>query len=176
MQLVLHRGDDIGLTPEQQQAIRDQQQKTQEECAAAASELAAQTDALSQLISQDKPDVQKALEQLDKVLDAERIIKRAQVANALAISALLTDEQRTKLRQITERMAAAGPPPQQLRMKFEQAMTTMHKAQEAGQDVGDIHKVVTEAQRLQDDGQFKQAEDKVDEALKRLGENEKEQK
>ena len=53
-----------------------------------------------ELVKQGRPDESKTLAQLDKVLNLEREIKRAQIALLIKIKNSLTPEQQTKLREI----------------------------------------------------------------------------
>jgi len=63
-------------------------------------QLQAEAEKMVELVKQGRPDESKTLAQLDKVLNLEREIKRAQIALLIKIKNSLTPEQQTKLREI----------------------------------------------------------------------------
>jgi Spy/CpxP family protein refolding chaperone len=106
--LLLRNAQEIGLDEQQQQFIHDQAEKMQEKFPAMQEELQKQMTALGEVLRQDKPDPQQAAAQLDKVLDAEREIKKLQLEFAIAVRNKLTREQQDKARELRVRLASEG--------------------------------------------------------------------
>jgi hypothetical protein len=71
-------------------------------------ELQKQVAALGDVLHQEKPDPQQASAQLDKVLDAERQIKKTQLEFALSVRNKLTPEQQAKAKDLRVRLASEG--------------------------------------------------------------------
>jgi Spy/CpxP family protein refolding chaperone len=107
----------IGLTDEQKTTIRGELLQAQTRFTELQWELQDQVESLVSLLKQEKVDEQQALAQLDKVLDVEREIKRAQIGLMVRIKNKLTPEQQAQLREIRGRgfpgrRLPPGPRPQ----------------------------------------------------------------
>jgi Spy/CpxP family protein refolding chaperone len=109
LELVMQNQQEIGLQEGQRDAIRQEIQKAQSFFLDWQWKLAGEVEKLKKLVDAAPIDEVRALEQVDKVLAAEREIKHAQLALLIHIKNLLTDRQRQKLGELRQR--SAGPPP-----------------------------------------------------------------
>ena len=107
-ELIMLHQDAIGLTPEQQTAIRAEMQKMMAQFTDLQWQGSAATEALATLVSKERPDEKEVLDQLDKVLNLENQIKRLHIGLLIRIKNTLTPEQQTKLRELAGK---AGPRP-----------------------------------------------------------------
>jgi Spy/CpxP family protein refolding chaperone len=98
----------VELTAEQKAEIQEIMHKGQEQFKERHHKLSDEMTALGEALSPDRVDEQKALEQLNKMLDTERDIKRARLSLAIAIKNKLTPEQLARVREIKEEHAKAG--------------------------------------------------------------------
>jgi Spy/CpxP family protein refolding chaperone len=116
-ELIMRNQKAIGLTDEQKTTIRGELLQAQTRFTELQWELQDQVESLVSLLKQEKVDEQQALAQLDKVLDVEREIKRAQIGLMVRIKNKLTPEQQAQLREIRGRgfpgrRLPPGPRPQ----------------------------------------------------------------
>jgi Spy/CpxP family protein refolding chaperone len=176
-QLIMQHADELSLDDGQKQFIQSKVQEMQEKYPDLQQNLQKQVGALGELLHQDHPDEQKALAQLDKVLDSEREIKRAQMSLALSIRGKLTPEQQGKLRDMRQKMMAEAhehgqgqQPPESLRAKMQQVQQLVQKLHEDGKDASDIQPLMEKVQPLVRDGKFKEAEESLDRVIKSLQE------
>jgi Spy/CpxP family protein refolding chaperone len=107
-ELIMLHQDAIGLTPEQQTAIRAEMQKMVAQLTDLQWQGSAETEALATLISKERPDEKEVLTQLDKLLNIENQIKRLHTGLLIRIKNTLTAEQQAKLRELT---GNTGPRP-----------------------------------------------------------------
>jgi Spy/CpxP family protein refolding chaperone len=179
-QLLMQHADEIGLDPGQKEFIHSQFQQLQEKYQDLQQNLQREVGALGELLRQEHPDEQKAIAQLDKVLDGERGIKRLQLSLSLALRGKLTAEQQGRLRDIQQKMMAdaqrRGPgqqPPESLRAKMQQMQELVRKSQEQGKDLDAVRPLMEQMQPLMREAKFKEAEELLDRALKTLQESDK---
>lgn len=113
----------IDLTQQQKGEIQELMEQAQGQSKELQQKLAQEMSALSAILAADRVDEPKALEQLDRVADAERQIKRQQLALLMSIKNKLTPEQLAKVREVRAEQArraaekarekqAAQPPPE----------------------------------------------------------------
>lgn len=95
--LVMRHQQTIGLTAEQRSAIVAAIQQTQPRFIEAQWQLEAETSSLSQMVTGPRIDQQAVLAQIDRILDLERQIKRAQIELLVRIKNQLTEEQQQRL-------------------------------------------------------------------------------
>jgi hypothetical protein len=99
-ELIMRNQKAIGLTDEQKTTIRGELLQAQTRFTELQWELQDQVESLVSLLKQEKVDEQQALAQLDKVLDVEREVKRAQIGLMVRLKNKLTPEQQAQLREI----------------------------------------------------------------------------
>jgi Spy/CpxP family protein refolding chaperone len=129
------------------------------------------------LVKDDHPDADKALAQLDKVLAAEREVKRVQIALMISLKNLLTPDQQAQLRELRQKTMAEGKGkrpgddvPQSLQMKMMQAQQQAKQLKAEGRDLASLQALVQKFEPLMKEKKFTEAEAVLDEALKLLGE------
>ena len=96
--LIMRHGRELGLTDEQKSFMRGEIQKTTTRFNELQWQLQDAMEALGEIMRSNSVNEQQALLQLDKVLDAEREIKRLHIGMAIRIKNQLTPEQQAKLR------------------------------------------------------------------------------
>ena len=98
--LVLRHQQEIGLTAEQKEFIKSEILRAQLRFTELQLQLADEAEAMISLVKQDRVDEQQTLAQLDKILNLEREIKRAQFVLVIRIKNRLTPEQQTRLQEL----------------------------------------------------------------------------
>ena len=96
-ELVMRHQQDIQLTPAQRETMMLAMEDAQKQFNRHQWNLQTEMQALQGLLSQNTVDEKKALEQLEKVLDLERQVKRTQISLMIKIKNDLTDAQKEKL-------------------------------------------------------------------------------
>jgi len=109
-ELVMQNQKAIGLTPEQKTYIRDQIRQAQLRFTELQWQMEDAAEALRTLLEKDRVDEPQALAALERVLDAERQIKTAQITLMVRIKNRLTPEQQVKLRELRSRGGWAETP------------------------------------------------------------------
>jgi Spy/CpxP family protein refolding chaperone len=113
-ELIMQHQNAIGLTADQRTAIRAEMQRMMAEFTDLQWQESAETEAWETLVRQARPDEQKVLAQLDKLLNIENQIKRLHTGMLVRIKNLLTSEQQAQLQELTR---GSGPRPRALREK-----------------------------------------------------------
>ena len=104
--LVMAHQKEIGLDDAQKNFIRGEILRAQTRFNELQWQLQDNMETLAGILKQNPADEEKVLAQLDKVLNVEREIKRAQIALMVRIKNKLTPEQQARLRQLR---AESGP-------------------------------------------------------------------
>ena len=138
-------------------------------------------EALGALLKKEAVDEQGALAQLDKVLNEEREIKRAQLALVLGIKNKLTTEQEVKLREIKTKIAAGQLPSLEeaqrvLEEKLKNVQASVQGWQNEGRDPSKVAEIMQEFEPLMKAARLKDAEAVLDRVLKLLRESDKDKK
>ena len=113
-ELIMQHQNAIGLTADQQAAIRAEMQKMMAQFTDLQWQQSAETEALATLVKQDRPDEKQVLAQLDKLLNIENQIKRLHTGLLVRLKNLLTSEQQAQLQELAR---SGGPRPRALREK-----------------------------------------------------------
>jgi Spy/CpxP family protein refolding chaperone len=108
---IMGHAEEIGLTPEQRNAIRDEIRGAQKQFTDLQWQLEDAVDAMGTLLKPSAVDEKAALAQLEKVLDLERSIKRAQMGLMIRIKNKLTPNQQSQLGYLGRMQMPAQPPP-----------------------------------------------------------------
>jgi len=110
-ELILGHQEAIALSPEQKSFIREEVGKAQAQFTNLKWQLQDAMEILVSQLKQTPADEQRVLGQLEKVLAAEREIKRTQMSLMIRIKNKLTPEQQVRLRELRQQMHKnAGPP------------------------------------------------------------------
>src|SRR6266581_8388230 len=96
-EMIMQHQRELGLTDEQKTFMRSEIQKTTTRFNELQWQLQDAMEALHEIMKANSVNEQQALAQLDKVLDAEREIKRLHIGMAIRIKNQLTPEQQAKL-------------------------------------------------------------------------------
>lgn len=99
-ELVVQNRQEIGLTPDQWTRISESIRELQRNIVDLEWDMLEASQTLIELLDQTQVDEATALEQVDRVLTTERMIKRAQLALLITIKNILTPEQQNQLRVI----------------------------------------------------------------------------
>jgi len=103
-ELLMQHQQEIGLTQEQRDSLKAELRKAQTQFTELQWQLQDEAEKLVALVRQTQVDETQALAQLDKVLSAEREIKRAQIGLLIRIKNRLTAEQQARLQEIQSKM------------------------------------------------------------------------
>ena len=90
----------IGLTSDQESAIRTEMQKTMAQFTDLQWQQSAEAETMNALMKQDRVDEKQTLAQLEKLLAIENNVKRLHMAMLIKVKNILTPEQQTKLREL----------------------------------------------------------------------------
>jgi len=105
-ELVMQHQETIGLSPEQKDTFKNDIRQAQLKFTELQWKLQDEMEKLVSLVKQPHVDEQQALAQLDKVLAAEREVKKEQVKLLVRIKNNLTPEQQAKLAELRPKPAA----------------------------------------------------------------------
>lgn len=170
-ELIMMAHAQIGLTQEQQEAVRARVQKTQASSDDLRQRLEQETAALSSLARQDKVDESAIAAQLDKVLDVERQLKHLQIGMLAGIKNMLSPEQQGKLRDIEKDGGAQIGEEMRRRLteKVERVEAGARAWQASGRDTSTIARAMQERVKpLLDSGRPIEAEAELDRLLEQL--------
>ena len=103
-ELIMQNQQALGLTEDQKTYLKSELRKAQQSFTDLQWQLQDEVEKMASLLKQDQVDEQQAIAQLDKVLNIEREIKRAQFGLTIRIKNKLTAEQLNRLREIKGRM------------------------------------------------------------------------
>lgn len=103
-ELLMQHQRGLGLTEEQKNYVKTEIQKAQARFTDLQWQLQSEMEGMAGLLKEDKADEQQVLAQLEKVLNVERDIKRAQISLIVRIKNRLTTEQQAQLREIKNSM------------------------------------------------------------------------
>ena len=99
-EFVMQHQQTIGLTEQQKNFFKTEFRKAQTRFTELQWQLSDESEKMVALVKQEPLDEQQALAQLDKVLNAEREIKRLQLSLVIQIRNALTPEQRARLTEL----------------------------------------------------------------------------
>jgi Spy/CpxP family protein refolding chaperone len=99
-ELVMQHQQTIGLTDQQKTFLKTTLRKAQTQFTELQWQLSDESEKLAVMVKQEPVDEQAVLAQLDKVLNAEREIKRTQLSLVIQIRNNLTPEQRARLNEL----------------------------------------------------------------------------
>ncbi len=180
-ELVMQHQSEIAFTVDQRNALTDRIEKARTRLGELQQRLEREVEDLAALVKKDRVDEQAVLDELDKVLNQERELKRAHMKLVVGIKNNLTSEQQAKLREIRSKIAAGqirSPEEVQrvLEGKLQKVQTGVQDWQNAGRDPGTVAEIMQEFEPLTKAGRHNEAEGVLDRALKLLQQVEKDQK
>lgn len=169
--LVMFASGRISLTQEQREALRARIEKAQPRFDELRQRLERESAALAALAKKERVDEAALTAQLDKLLDAERDMKRVHFGLLVAVKNLLTPEQQATLRKLAKEGVEklTDETRQRLSAKVERVQAGAQKWADSGRDPSAI------AQAMQDEfkplieaGKVSEAEAVLDRLLKQL--------
>jgi Spy/CpxP family protein refolding chaperone len=175
-EIILLARDQIGLTQEQQEALRARVQQTQSRSDGLRQRLERETAALATLVKQDHVDEAALTAQLDRLLDAERELKHLHLGLLASIKNLLNPEQQAKLRVIAKDGGAqlGEATRRRLTEKVERVKAGAQKWAASGHDPSVIAQTMQEKVKpLLDGGKVIEAETELDRLLAQLSQGQK---
>lgn len=104
-ELVMQHQKALGLTEEQKNAFKSEMQKAQSGFTNFQWQLQTELEIMAFLLKQEKVDEQRVIDQLDKILDIERNIKKTQFTLIVRIKNGLTAKQQQQLQEIKGKMS-----------------------------------------------------------------------
>lgn len=182
-ELILRHGEAIDLTDAQREFMMTEVHKAQDRFSELHQKLQKESEATAALLSKNRVDETAALAQFEKMLEQERVIKRAHLALMVTLKNKLTTEQQTKLQEIKKQEAAitaqTGRPPEPhaaVMAKMKRVEAGVEKWINEGRDPSPVGELMQGLEPLTKQGKFKAAEELLDQALKLLGGDEKPKK
>jgi len=183
-ELVIRYAQEIGLTDEQKEALKPEVEKAQARFKELQPQIQQEVQAGAALLKEERPDTEKVLAQLDKVLAVEREMKRLQLTLLIAIKSKLTAAQQTQLQELKQKLAAEAPrpgpgqmPPASFQAKVQKIQERMRQWQTEGRDLSGVSEALTqlkqELEPLMKQQKFAEAEAVLDRALTLMGEEQK---
>jgi Spy/CpxP family protein refolding chaperone len=176
-ELIMRCAAEIALTDEQKELIKTHAEKAQASFRELQPKLDQEVQAMGALVKEENPDTEKALAQLDKVLAAEREVKRVQIGLMISLKKVLTPGQVAQVQEARQKMMAegrgrqpGGDVPQSLQIKMQQVQRQAQQMKAEGHDLAPIQQAMQQLGPLMRDKKFAEAEAVLDEALKALGE------
>jgi Spy/CpxP family protein refolding chaperone len=166
--LLINHAQEIGINDQQKQAIESKVHEDRKQFLELQQNLQRQIAALGGILRQDRPDQQEALTQLDKVLAAERDIKRMQLTFSLAIRNQLTPEQFAKAKELRQRYFAEGHGGQAfegIRLKMQRLQERIRQLQAEGRDASAELQASQQCKQLMQEGKPGEADAVLHRAL-----------
>jgi Spy/CpxP family protein refolding chaperone len=102
-ELIMQHQQALGLSEEQKNFFKNELRQAQTRFTELQWKVQDEAEKMAELIKQPQVDESQVLSQLDKILNLERDVKRAQIALLIRIKNRLTPEQQAKLREIRNR-------------------------------------------------------------------------
>ncbi len=170
--LIVRAQEDVKLTEEQRKSLRDATDKMDARFRELQERLKVENDAFVALVKEGHVDTAAALAQLDKFLDAEREMKRAQIGFMLTVKNVLTPEQQAKLGAFRKAQGLDRPSMEEFQKrlvtKAERIRIGVEKLAAGGGDTGPVAAIMEEVRKHMEQGKPKDAEAAIDRALKEL--------
>ena len=170
--LIVRAKEEVKLTDEQLKAFRDATDNVEPRFRELQERLKSENDAFIALVKPGRVDATAALAQLDKFLDAEREMKRAQIGFMLTVKNVLTPEQQAKLTAFRNARgldrASMEEFQKRIVTKAERVRVGVEKLASSGGDTGPIAAIMEEVRKHMEQGKPKDAEAAIDRALKEL--------
>ena len=180
---ILEHGEDIGLTDAQRDFIMTEMHGAEDRFSGLHQTLQKEMEATAALLKHNHVDETAALAQFEKMLDRERVIKRAHLALMVSLKNKLTPEQQAKLQEIKKQQALitaqtghAPEPHAAVIEKQKRVAAAVQKWIDDGRDPSAVGELMQDFDRLAQAGKFRAAEELLDRALKLLGVEDKPKK
>jgi Spy/CpxP family protein refolding chaperone len=173
-ELMMHHQEELGIDKDQLEAIQAEIKKAQEEVSSREQKLKQAVQGLRAQLEKEEIDEASTLTQLDKVLDAERGLKRLHIGMLVRIRNHLTADQRAQAKKLMAKLPQAMPPAQQakiqqrLHAKVERVKQHVEAQAQSGNPPTDIVNRMQKFGVLMKQGKIKKAEALLDQVLKSI--------
>ena len=170
-ELILQAREQIGMSPQQLEAVQVRVTKTQPQSEELRKKLELETAALAALVKAERVEEAAVLAQLDKVLDAERELKHLHISLVIALKNLLTPEQQAKLHEMTKEGGTQFAEATRARLteKMERVKAGAEAWAAGGRDPSDVLRAMEQKFKpLIESGKVVEAEAELDRALEQL--------
>ena len=171
--LIVRAQEEVKLTDKQRQQLRDVTEKMDVRAPELQKRMKAENDAFLALMKPGHVDTAAAIAQLDKLLDAEREMKRAQIGFILAVKNALTPEQQAKLTAYRKAEGLDRATMEEFQKRFvvkaERVRIGVERIVSNGGDPGPVQAAMEEVRAMMEQGKPKEAEAAIDRALNLLG-------
>jgi len=167
-EFILQHKDAIGLNDAQSDAIINAAQKAQPDFEEMQRNIKSATEDLAALLTNNSVKTDAVLAQVDKVLDREREIKRAQIRLVLSLRQQLNAEQIEMLAELKkkERGAGGGDFERVIKEKAERVQKGAERWQSEGRDASPIAALMDKIEPLLREGKPQEVNAILDQALK----------
>jgi len=179
-ELVMRNAEAIGLTDLQRESVMAEMRKAEGRFREFDPQIRKEMQAMLDLTKEERPDPEKVLAQLDKVLAAEREMKRTHMALMIAIKNILTPAQQAQLQELRPKPPAPptpdapqGVPPGSIKEKMDRVQAGLKEWKDAGRDPVPVDQILREFDPFIKERKFAEAEAVLDRALEALRKDEK---
>lgn len=173
-ELIVRAQDEVKLNDVQRQQLREETEKVEARASELQRQMKEANDAFVALMRPARVETAAALAQLDRLLDAEREMKRTQIRFMLAVKNTLTPEQQAKLTAFRKAQgldrAAMEEFQRRIVTKAERVKAGVEKLAADSGDIAPVAAIMEEVRTLMQQGKPKEADAAIDRALKILGE------
>lgn len=163
---------DIALTDAQRSRLQEETAKMSARFRELQEKVRTQSDALGNFVKEQRIDAPAALAQLDRLLEAEREMKHAQVGLMITIKNELTGEQQAKLSAFRKAHPPQSPPSdgteRRMTEKAERIRAGVERLFDSGGDPRPVAAIMEEARIASEKGDHHEVEKALDRALKAL--------
>jgi PAX-interacting protein 1 len=176
-ELVMRNAEEIRLTDEQREFIASECQKVQGRFPELHQQLQKEVQAMAALMKEERPDAEKVLALLDKVLAAERELRRTHLTLMLTIKSKLTAAQQTQLQELKQKQPPEGPrpggpmPPASFQAKIQKVQALVRQWETEGRELPGMGQMRRELDQFMREQKFAEAEAVLDKALDLLGDD-----
>jgi len=151
----------LNLTDEQKAFVQRESQRTLERAAELQAQIRKEAEALVPLVSQERVDEQKVLEQSERIRSLESELKRLQFTLLIRLKNQLTPEQQSVLKGLMARNAV-------IQEKLRKAQALALQREQEGRNLSVLEPMKGEFESLMHEGKFKEAEAVVDRTIRIL--------
>lgn len=169
-EMIVHFQEQIELTEEQHQAIRNAVEEVQAEMESKKEAMESATAAVAEALEQAEIDEDEAVERLDRLFEIEHELKRHHLRMLIQVRNELTAEQRERLADLRPEAAEMQEVHERLEAKLDRVKAEVHERAEAGNPPQEIMQMMQKFPELMKAGRVQEAEKLLDQALDRLDE------
>jgi Spy/CpxP family protein refolding chaperone len=173
-ELLLLNQQELGITPEQRDAIRALLEKFQSKIESSDKETRRELASIEELLQKNEFGESDAAARVEKFLEREKENKKLQWSLMLSIRKVLTVEQREKVKKFRDDPTKLKPNfAERFQSKIQKIQDGVQALVDSGVDPSEIGDLMSGFEPLMKEAKFKEAESLLDQALKRIEEKKK---